>query len=323
MVVSRIIDTGLVLAGVYLALSLVVSHVNEQISAFLHWRGNTLYSGVLNLLSGSASLVETLFQHPLIASAQCDSDGKIQASEKYRPSYIGARDFSLALWQAVATANEVEQNGKSLIVYALADAPTAPVTFLGTLQSQIAKLPESGLRLSLYSLLGQAQGDYEKLLQVTDAWFDRQMDRVAGWYRRKTQYVVVVIALLLVAILGVDSIRIVTRLYADDGLRATISQSIGKTVTSAPAGAPLLSDQQQVNLLAALDDPSFVKAFISGPIIYGFSWVHLLGVAITIIALSLGAPFWFDALQFFTNCRLAGPKPQTPANASAPAQTTS
>jgi F0F1-type ATP synthase membrane subunit a len=64
-------------------------------------------------------------------------------------------------------------------------------------------------------LLSQAQGDYQNLLQSTDAWFNRQMDRVAGWCRRKTQYMVIAIAIaiVIVALLGVDTIKIVSRLY--------------------------------------------------------------------------------------------------------------
>jgi hypothetical protein len=335
-VVSRVIDTALILVAIYLGLSLVVSNINEQIAAFVQWRGKTLYSGVLNLLSGSADLVEALFQHPLIAASQCDADGKIKPSEQYRPSYIGPRDFSVALWQSVATAKRPAQATEAdAISYALNQALVAPPVDPKTLEAQVALVPDANLRASLYSLLGQAEGDYQQLLRVTDAWFNRQMDRVAGWYRRKTQYVVIAISVILVAIIGVDSVRIVTRLYADDAIRSALTKSIAATIpaaspSAAPAGSAaqsMLTPQQQQNLLAALDDPSFVKAFVSGPIFwanfsngkatfYGPDLIHSFGLLITIVALALGAPFWFDALQFFVNTRLAGPKPQTTTDSS-------
>lgn len=97
MVVSPVIDTGLILAALYLVLSVVVSNVNEQIASLFHWRGNLLYSGVRNLLSGAEELTKALFSHPLIASSQYNKDGRIKAGETYRPSYIDARNFSLAL----------------------------------------------------------------------------------------------------------------------------------------------------------------------------------------------------------------------------------
>jgi hypothetical protein len=35
----------------------------------------------------------------------------------------------------------------------------------------------------------------------------------------------------------------------------------------------------------------------------------LFGLLVTALAVSLGAPFWFDTLQLFLNIRTAGPKP--------------
>ena len=323
MLVSRIIDTAIVLVAIYFGLSVVVSHINEQIAALLQWRGAKLYSGILNLLSGSAELTQALFQHPLIASAQCDADGKIDPKEKYRPSYVSARDFSLALWQSIAstTATTVAADGAespqgTAVNYTFDAAAAGPSLAMDALQTKVALLPPH-LRVSLNALLSQAQGDYQKLLQATDAWFNRQMDRVSGWYRRQAQFVLIVISVLLVVLLGVDTIRITTRLYADDAIRNIVAPKVASTIgTTAPGTLP--SAQQEQNLLAALDDPSFVQSFVSGPPFLDGSFanpsaglMHLLGIFITIVAISLGAPFWFDALQFFSNIRLAGPKPST------------
>jgi hypothetical protein len=50
---------------------------------------------------------------------------------------------------------------------------------------------------------------------------------------------------------------------------------------------------------------------------------HWLGLIITIIALSLGGPFWFDLLDAIINVRSAGPKPPTKADTSSPGATKS
>ena len=324
MVVSPVIDTGLILAALYLVLSVVVSSINEQIASFFHWRGNLLYSGVRNLLSGAEELTKALFAHPLIASSGP------------RPSYIDARNFSLALWQSIAAAKTSQDtSGKTVLTYALSDAAAAPVTATGTLQSQIAQFPSANLRSSLYALLSQAQGDYASLLQATDAWFNRQMDRVAGWYRRKTQYVVIAIAVLLVALLGIDTIKIVSRLYVNSDVAGALATSVATTLsepTAAPATAtpPPLTYNEQLNLLSALDDPRFIGTIISGPVFFSSDdknaelrpmgeATHIAGVIITIIVASLGAPFWFDVFTLFINCRMAGPKPPANTNGTNPA----
>jgi hypothetical protein len=44
------------------------------------------------------------------------------------------------------------------------------------------------------------------------------------------------------------------------------------------------------------------------------SWlIKLLGLLITVLALSLGAPFWFDALTRLASLRQSGPKPKPTA----------
>jgi hypothetical protein len=40
----------------------------------------------------------------------------------------------------------------------------------------------------------------------------------------------------------------------------------------------------------------------------------ILGWLITALAVSLGAPFWFDTLDTILNIRGAGPKPETPSS---------
>ena len=40
--------------------------------------------------------------------------------------------------------------------------------------------------------------------------------------------------------------------------------------------------------------------------------LKLIGFVITALALSLGAPFWFDALSTLTRVRMAGKKPDAP-----------
>jgi hypothetical protein len=52
------------------------------------------------------------------------------------------------------------------------------------------------------------------------------------------------------------------------------------------------------------DDPRSVPASLP-------SWLaKILGILFTTIAVSLGAPFWFDVLNKFVNLRSAGDRPE-------------
>lgn len=175
-------------------------------------------------------------------------------------------------------------------------------------------LPDSKLKTQLYGLLNSAGNEYAALLKETDAWFNRQMDRVTGWYKRQSQLVALVISALIVLSLGIDSVRIAAWLGSDQQMRATIAGQIVKSLPTPPPGnggqiAPFSPDYEN-QLVAAIDNASFLSVFIAGPIwATECSATHFFGLVITFLALTLGAPFWFDVLQRVANMRLTGPKP--------------
>jgi hypothetical protein len=292
------LDTLIFLTAVFLTLATAVSYINEQLASILHWRGKTLYQGVLNLVCGEAPLVEALFQHPLVAASSNDADGVIKTADRtYRPSYIAARNFTLALHDLVANST-VDAQGQR-VYNAASSAIVAPDKLLEALQSQAEAWKGTMFGTQLNTLLLQAQGSYDGLLRATDAWFERQMDRVSGWYKRFTAPILILISFVITLGLGVDTIRIVGFLQADSATRTSLVNGI---VTSGS-----LSDDAIAH---------YSSVFAPGPI-SGWNrkqWpTHLLGIVIAAVAGALGAPFWFDLLSSLINVRLAGPKPSSPA----------
>jgi len=343
--VPGIIDTAIAIAGLYLVLAVFCSHVNEQIAAKLQWRGEQLYLGVLNLLVGQKGLADAVFSHPLVTSASNDKSGlpqivpgKAVSSRPYRPSFLDSRNFSLALWDVLGRATA---NGDELTVDNAAKSAVAePTVLFNALKSQVAALPAGDIQRQLAVLINDAQNDYGRLLRSTDAWFDRQMDRVSGWYKRKTQFVLILIALATVFILGIDSIRIGSRLYSDPTTRTAL------VTAAANAVAPRVAEQVKIGALSspapsitsgssatpspqsvanAVDDAFATVQVTTYPTGFKGGWVwpraedpwadvhtdalHFIGLLITVGAAGLGAPFWFGALSSLMNVRLAGNKP--------------
>lgn len=62
------------------------------------------------------------------------------------------------------------------------------------------------------------------------------MDRVAGWYKRKTQLVLFILSVIFTVALNIDTILIAKTLAADDILRAAIVEQAKKIVEQPPAG---------------------------------------------------------------------------------------
>jgi hypothetical protein len=297
-----LLDTLIFLTAVFLALATAVSYINEQLASYLHWRGKTLYQGVLNLVCGEAPLVEALFQHPLVAASSNDADGVIKPGDRtYRPSYIDARNFTLALHDLVANATV---NAQGQHVYdAASSAITAPDQLFQALQQQAQTWKGTMFGTQLNTLLLEAQGSYDGLLHATDAWFNRQMDRVSGWYKRFTAPILFLIGFIITLGLGVDTMRIVGFLQTDAATRTALVNGI------VSSSSHTLSEDAITR---------YSSVFAPGPL-SGWTatqWpTHLLGIVITAVAAALGAPFWFDLLSSLINVRLAGPKPpSTPAS---------
>ena len=340
MSLSAIVDVAIVLTALYISLSCAVSWVNEQLAAVLNLRGKMLYAGILNLVFGHQEIVDRIFSHPLVTSGVRTASGAkpaaapqsagdaivstvqnaVQRVTTYRPSYIDARNFSVAFWQSINAQNAPVTDVAPLLV-------ETPAKLLEDLKDPVNALvgPYPNLHQSCIALIAQAEGDYQKLLATTDGWFEAQMDRVSGWYKRQTQFVVIAIALLLVSFTGLDSIEIAKRLYLDPELRTAVVLPIVQTVqnlqSTAPSPAPGASPSpadaaaargtavtQTVDQLLQTTSLAQLVHISLNPFA---NWPrHALGMFLTLIALSLGGPFWFDLLSLFVNVRLEGRKPQ-------------
>ena len=175
-----------------------------------------------------------------------------------------------------------------------------------------------------------ADGDYRRLLEATDAWFDRQMDRVSGWYRRNAQWNLIAIGVILAFGFGIDSIHIASRLYAGGKIRGAIADRLGvdyrraqtdPAITSAPNADARAARLAQL-LESDLDDvplSGFVDLDLRDFFWRRFTNVHaFVGALLTALAISLGAPFWFDVLGGLVNVRMSGAKPDDVAPPAPP-----
>ena len=93
-----VLDVAIGLAFTYLLLSIMVSGLQEICTNFISLRGKKLRSGIAALLAGidknglpSTALFDKVFGHALISDL----------ATKKLPSYVPARNFSMALFEAL------------------------------------------------------------------------------------------------------------------------------------------------------------------------------------------------------------------------------
>ena len=205
---------------------------------------------------------------------------------------------------------------------------------LGNIQRAIEKLPGGHTKESLFVLLDKtkretalvanqiatAQHQAERLQANVEQWFNDAMDRVGGWYKRWTQKILLVIAVLVVIAANADTFTLANRLMRDNALRAsivsaaehTIQKNAANPADDTQARQTLLEDANKLNLplgwVCAEGDPykcdQVPSASDSG------RWLlKVIGLLISAFAVSMGAPFWFDTLSKFVNLRGAGTPP--------------
>jgi hypothetical protein len=276
---SAILDTAIGLIFVFLVVSLVVSAANELLASLFKWRAQNLLLGIRQLLQDPTltGLANRFYEHPLIEGLSAKGG---------KPSYIPSRTFALALLDIVS--------------------PTTPGSgrTLDDLKVGIEKLPDS-LQITFRVLLDEAGHDIEQFKTQLEIWFNNSMERVSGWYKRKTQAVQLLLALFIVVIVNVDSVRIARSLSGvNSPLRDSIKDAAHSLVEAGlpkgPPGAQLTAATEAIGNLA------LPIGWVNG----GFGPSTILGWLVTALAASLGAPFWFDLLNKFVNVRAAGKAPE-------------
>ncbi|MBV8275094.1 MAG: hypothetical protein JO170_07545 [Verrucomicrobia bacterium] len=219
---------------------------------------------------------------------------------------------------------------------------------LGAIEEGIEKLTDRHTKQSLLALVDKTRRDLsqvarqlqageravEKLGQNLENWFNSSMDRFAGWYKRWTRQICFAVGAVLVILANADSLMLANRLARDGALRAGIvsaadaaAQKVEKDPTQAEgARKQLLEEAENLNLplgwinsnTSKDQDPFQTERIPDSPL----GWIlKIFGLLVSALAVSLGAPFWFDTLSKFMNVRGAGKVPDTTKSASTEVKT--
>jgi hypothetical protein len=381
---SSIIDIAIGMVFVYLLLSLICSAANEIIERYSRKRASDLENGIKEMLlnpDGTGDLVERLYKHPLVYSLYAKP---YTPGAKTLPSYIPARNFALALMDLVAKGGAQGATGPG--------AKGAMIVLRASIEANTT-LPEQ-VKKALITFVDSSPNP-ENVRKNIENWFDSSMDRVSGFYKRRSQLIILLIGLALSILLNVDSIALVQKLSTERAMRDSLVAAATEyaktnptpTPSSSPAsaasptaaaspkaqGSPASSSSRAAAGATPSASPSPTASPSAGTIaaasptpvasptpcvtgdtpecriklnlaeinklglpigwtrqestppdprqLTGLSWqawgMRILGWLITALALSLGAPFWFDMLNKFMVVRATvKPKEKSPEEAS-------
>jgi len=321
------LDVLIGLVFVYLLLALVCTSLNEMLAGWFDSREKHLRTGICNLLgehegsdrqrtpvafhdplTGAATnstMVKAFYAHPMIKALHEDGT---------RPSYIPPVTFSQVMLDLFSPADGTTPRSIPAFVRGINNALTA----------------NNDLRRTLLVLSDDA-ADIAQLRAALEAWFNSTMDRVSAWYKNKSQKTVLFISLVVCCAVNADSIQLVKDLYQNPTQRSAIVAKAEQTVRNAaptPSASAASTGASTEKTLSKKEAESLADA-IGKLNATGFSWgwskeqlaslgksadvintiLKVIGILLTAIAASLGAPFWFDTLSKLVTIRSVGKSP--------------
>jgi len=241
---------------------------------------------------------------------------------------------------------------------------TLDETSLGQFKTGLAvmSLTYPDLKQALEALISEIaefnQQAEDALLAVRkniEDWFNNSMDRLSGWYKRRSQTLAFIIGITIAIMLNVDSLQLVTQLWREPIVREALALQAESLVNQNAGNVPASDAGQLLNLKIQISQLNIPLGWIgtglpaneNGAVLIGdgteqlctltpkssvekfgifISWANqcypiinspefndptgwllkLIGLFISGVAASQGAPFWFDILKKVVNIRSAG-----------------
>lgn len=309
------LDIIIGLVFVYMLLSLLATIVNEIITTIFSLRGKELEKAIQLMLdddNNNKVLANKFYQQPLIQKFAERKDNK--------PSYLTRYNFSKTLLDLLGNVS-----GKSTFTFS-------------DVEEAIKNLPKGNTRYVLQSFLNESSMNLQQFRAFLEIWYDEMMDRASGWYKRKVQKYLLLIGFVIAIIFNADTFRIANKLASDPEASAAVL-SLAEQYTADYDALNTANNSDSASLNKAKELMNEARNLVENEIlkassILGMGWEEdiqyfrsfkkssrhendpwwifqkIAGWIFTALAISLGAPFWFDILKKVMQIRGSGIKPE-------------
>jgi hypothetical protein len=263
------LDVFVSLITVYIVLALTVSALTEIITRLVGLRSVGLKSGIRSILQD--------------------------------PNVKGLTDETKRFWNSgiikSATDGDPSPNSLDALTFATATLGTAGLDVLrnaGQVKTMIANAPiDSHLRDVLTGLADRSLSRGTTLHDELAQHFDATMETIGRWYRHWTQGIAFVLAIVFSVYINANTLDLLHQLTAHQESRLELAK-IQSSMSADPAdharATNNLKDLDAIITTDTLSGKGLLLEITKDPI------RTIVGLLITILAVSLGAPFWFDVL---------------------------
>jgi hypothetical protein len=324
---SHYLDVAIGLSYTFLAVSLLCSATREAIASLFQTRAKVLLDGVLTMLHESAGKKQVRGIWPSIQRL-------LRLDRGFRLEELGSHSLTSEVMSHPLITGMAQQGRmpsyipSAIFARAFVSTLTAKYGKTSTAAALLAKLGNDGLSRTLLAIMGEGPEDIAALEQAVRIWYDTVMDRISGWYKRRSQLVLFCVGLFYACAMNIDALDLSQRLWRDSAVTASLVQKAtdAKPAAAGPDATPTVLTAQanrQLQEVKALPIgwPSTRFDAASGQGAGAFLAAltfALIGWIMTAFASSLGAPFWFDGIGWLLALRGSGAKPPDTTPAVAP-----
>jgi len=333
------LDVFIGLAFFFFLLSIVCSAVNEAIATLMNYRAKDLEKGIAGLLDDKAN-VDAFYRDPRVRALfkptrlwqKIPGLGRLLswAFGSKLPSYVPSRVFAHTVVDmftkptgkqkpvTAATGNLLERATALLAEAAgtpesTTEASPGPTSSKPVLNDFVLRLLQDAVD-EANDVAVKADEKVAAFRSAVERSFDDTMDRVSGWYKRRVQLILFIVALIVAGAVNADSYAVGKTLWQNDAVRNSVVQQAIKTANSGSSAAcakegsavqkaaNCVSEVKQLGLPLGWSKDTSPDSLASGLGKVG-------GLLLTAFAVLLGAPFWFDALGKLAQLKGAGNKP--------------
>ena len=336
---TPVLDFTISIVFVFFLFSLFAAALLEVVNTVKKRRGRILRDALDKVLNDpqNKNYAELLYNHPIIAATRKDAQSL--------PSYISAENFSTAIVDVIADESRTIKIGMNADGIAQEiiknDLPAGSMT--EKFRAGLDTLKISTLKNLLISLSQFAETP-EQLEQKLITWYNGYMQRVSGWFKRKSQRILMVLSAVVVIAFYVDFFHLAKEFWSNDDLRNRMVESAVETVDKMqrPEDGTELKNLEGEEIKTPEELKADIKERYEAakevhdsivaqnlPVGYGVAaerwrWdpdngvfknigayiLNIIGLIISVLAISRGAPFWFDTLNKLVNLRNSGAKPK-------------
>jgi hypothetical protein len=264
------LDVFVGLVTIYIVLALTASALTEIITRLVGLRSRGLKSGIRSILQD--------------------------------PNVKGLSDETKKFWNSgiikSVTDGDRSPNSLDALTFATATLMTAGLDVArstGQAKTMIANAPiDAHLKEVLSGLVDRSLARGTTLHDELAQHFDATMERISRWYRHWTQGIAFVLAIVFTVYVNANTLDLLHQLTAHPESRielAKIESITAADPTDHSRAITNLKDLDAIITTDTLNGKTLRPEFAQNP------FRTLVGLLITILAVSLGAPFWFDVLS--------------------------